>query len=119
MNTSYFAKNAKHPNAVAICAKVPDWFTGRQYKKLAPSWDIFNEWKKTGDDVLYTKRFNLEILDKLDPVQVVKELGMNAVLLCYESSEKFCHRHIVAAWITISSVTMPAYFDKPICVTEL
>ena len=24
MNTSYFAKSAKHPNAVAICAKVPD-----------------------------------------------------------------------------------------------
>jgi hypothetical protein len=119
MNTSYFAKSAKHPNAVAICAKVPDWFKGRQYKKLAPSWDIFNEWKKTGDNALYVRRFNLEILFELDPVQVIQDLGKDAVLLCYESPGKFCHRHEVAKWITMCAVTMPHHFDKPIYVTEL
>ena len=102
MNTSYFAKSAKNPNAVAICAQVPGWFTGKQYKKLAPTWDIFNEWKKTGSNEIYTKRYKWAILDQLNPQEVYDELGANAVLLCYEAPNKFCHRHLVAQWLTDS-----------------
>lgn len=102
MNTSYFAKNAKHPNAVAICAKSPVWYTGRKYTRVAPTWSIFSEWKKSGDSALYTKRFNEEVLANLDPLKVYNELGADSILLCYETPDKFCHRHIVAGWLTSS-----------------
>jgi len=43
-------------------------------------------------------------LSKLDPVSVVEELktksqGQPVVLLCYEKSGSFCHRHLVAEWL--------------------
>lgn len=28
--------------------------------------------------------------------------GSNAYLLCYETPEKFCHRHMLAAWLNFS-----------------
>ena len=63
MNTSYYAKSARHINAVAISLIVPEWFKGRQYRKLAPSWDIFNNWKKNGSVltfIMYNTRDNPE-----------------------------------------------------------
>lgn len=99
LKTSYFYKSGTLPNAVAISAKVPDFYKGRCYKKLAPTWDIFKEWKETGDEKLYTKRYCEEVLSKLNPIEVYNELGEDSILLCFENSEKFCHRHIVANWL--------------------
>jgi uncharacterized protein (DUF488 family) len=31
---------------------------------------------------------------------VFNELGEDAILLCWESPEKFCHRHLVADWLS-------------------
>lgn len=48
--TSYFAKLSKLPSDVvliSICGKAPDWYTGLQYKKLAPKYQFFMEWKRT------------------------------------------------------------------------
>ena len=45
--TSYFAKLSKLPSDVvliSICGKAPDWYTGLQYKKLAPKYQFFMEW---------------------------------------------------------------------------
>jgi hypothetical protein len=39
------------------------------------------------------------VLDNLGARTVYRELGSNAVLLCYERPDEFCHRHIVAAWL--------------------
>lgn len=47
--TTYFAKLRTLPpdiTPVSICGKTPEWYTGAQYKKLAPKWDFFQEWKK-------------------------------------------------------------------------
>lgn len=47
--TTYFAKLKSLPENVvpiAICGKTPDWYTGLQYKKLAPKWGFFSEWKR-------------------------------------------------------------------------
>lgn len=99
MNTSYFAKSANHPNAVSIAGKAPNWYKGRQYKKLAPKYWFFKKYKEDLDEEFYKKQFN-RILNKLDPLQVVKELGEDAVLLCWEASGKFCHRHLIAEWLS-------------------
>jgi hypothetical protein len=98
MNTSYFAKSGNHPNSVSIAGKAPSWYTGRQYKKLAPPYHIFKKYKIDGDQVSYTEHFYKEVLNKLDPESVLRELGSHAVILCYETPEKFCHRQLVAQW---------------------
>ena len=69
------------------------------------------DYKRNPDKELYTERFEKEILDKLNPEDVVKELltlagnfkGVNyspeIVLVCYEKPTDFCHRHLVADWL--------------------
>lgn len=47
--TSYFAQLKNFPKdfvPISICGKAPDWYQGLQYKKLAPKWEFFQEWKK-------------------------------------------------------------------------
>ncbi|MDO8640243.1 MAG: hypothetical protein Q7R33_01755 [Nitrosarchaeum sp.] len=100
MQTSYFAKSAKKPNAVSIAGKAPVWFTGRQYKKLAPKYWFFQKYKEDGDVEFYKIQYQKEVLDKLDPKTVFMELGDNAVILCWEAPDKFCHRHLVAKWLS-------------------
>ena len=98
MQTSYYAKY-KGENAVSIAGKCPTWYKGREYKKLAPSYWFFKKYKEDGDKQFYTEQYQKEILDKLDPQQVYEELGKDAVLLCWEKSSDFCHRHIVSSWL--------------------
>lgn len=100
MNTSYFSKSSKHPNAVSIAGKAPAWYTGRTYKKLAPKFYFFKKYKEDGDEESYTKQYYAEILNKLDPKETFKELGEHSILLCWEAPDKFCHRHIVAEWLS-------------------
>ena len=99
MQSSYFSKSSKNPNAVSIAGKAPSWYEGREYKKLAPSYWFFKKYKEDGDKESYIEQYNKEVLDKLDPKEVHEELGEDSVLLCWENSEKFCHRHLVADWL--------------------
>jgi len=99
MNTSYYAKY-KGDNAVSIAARCPHWFTGRQYKKLAPYYNTLIEYKNgklTKEQ--YSECYRTEVLNNLDAKQVYEELGEDAVLLCWEKSGSFCHRHLVAEWL--------------------
>lgn len=120
--TSYFAKINKIPSNVvpiSICGKAPDWYQGTQYKKLAPKYGFFMEWKKTHDNEYYIKHFNEEVLSHLSPSKVVNELQRllpvevkeqaaniwvdpewHIALICYEKPTDFCHRHLVAKWLT-------------------
>jgi uncharacterized protein (DUF488 family) len=99
MMTSNYSRSGKNPNAVSIAARAPDWYTGRQYKKLAPKYDFFMKYKQDGDEVYYTEQFQKLVLDVLDPRLVFEELGENAILLCYEAKKEFCHRRLVANWL--------------------
>jgi hypothetical protein len=98
MKTSYYSKY-KGDNGVSIALSKPKWYSCREYKKVAPNWNILSRYKQDGDEEEYIKEYYKQILDKLDPLTIYNELGENAVLLCWESSEKFCHRHIVAEWL--------------------
>lgn len=105
--TSYFGNLKKLPKdfvPIAICGKSPDFYKGLEYKKLAPSWSIYSEYKRTLDMNTYIKRFKEERLAFLLPQYVVQDIetlaeGKTAVLLCYEKPTDFCHRHIVSAWL--------------------
>jgi uncharacterized protein (DUF488 family) len=101
IRTSYFAKY-KEADGVSIALKSPEWFKGESYKFLAPSWSILWNFKSSGqtiaDEQEYERRFRAEILSKLDP-KVIAQGCDGKVLLCYEKSGYFCHRHIVANWL--------------------
>lgn len=94
---------------IGISRGVPRFNVGkgyRLYKKLAPTMDIL---KNTAGLHDYEPRFYAEVLDLLDPQEVVDDLVRLAgdhppVLLCFEkppfTATNFCHRHMVADWIT-------------------
>ena len=113
MLTGYFAKMKTYTDAgfvpVSIAAKAPSWYKGLEYKKLAPKWEFFNEWKNgshKGDNDYYIQHFKDEVLAPLKPEDVIHELSELAgvkphkiILLCYEKPGDFCHRHLVADWL--------------------
>lgn len=121
--TSYFAKLKSLPDnivPISICAKAPDWYNGLQYKKLAPKYDFFMEWKKTHNNDYYIKCFKEQVTDKLNVYKTVYELyekigiyldeegisfssesanEKHICLICYEKPVDFCHRHLVEKWL--------------------
>lgn len=120
--TSYFARLKQLPKnivPISICGKAPGWYNGIQYGKLAPKYDFFMEWKKNHDNDYYIKCYNEQVLNKLNAQEVVNELtklthnpyrnpklwayggqGLEIALICYEKPSDFCHRHLVAKWLT-------------------
>ena len=112
--TSYFGNARNIPSdivPIGIAGKSPGGWKGLEYKKLAPSWDIYSTWKyQHHDDGLYTARFKAERLGKLCFKNVLNDLekltgGKDACLLCYEIPGMFCHRHLVADWLTANGYT--------------
>jgi len=108
--TSYFAKLKSLPEniiTISICGKAPDWYKGLQYKKLAPKYGFFMEWKKNHDNDYYIEHFNKEVLSTLSADEVIDDIGFlvaynqskDICLICYEKPSDFCHRHLVANWL--------------------
>lgn len=105
MKTGYFGKVKSYPKDKGYkfisISRFNKYWTGDEYKKLAPPADII----KIGDEELYTKFYYDKVLSKLNPQEVNDKLGDNAVLLCYEKwadikeGKTFCHRRIVAKWL--------------------
>lgn len=106
--TSYYAKARKIPEdivRVSIAGKAPDWYTGLEYKNIAPKIGFFLEWKKNKDNNYYIEHYNTEVLKNLNAKRVYLDLerlsnGKDCVLLCYEKPNDFCHRHLVAEWLS-------------------
>ena len=121
MYTGYFAKLKYYEEQglipIAICGGIPDWYKGLWYKKLAPKWSFFNEWKNgiehKGDNEYYIQHFNEEVLKNKNPSEIEKELKTLAkrrtsdkiILLCYEKPSDFCHRHLVSDWFNQSGIS--------------
>ena len=107
--TTYFAKLKKLPKdiiPIAICQWIPEQLRSScfHYRELAPSVDIFMDYKHTGDTELFTKSYNERILARLDPHYIATALrhwvgDKDFALVCYEKSSDFCHRHLVADWL--------------------
>lgn len=106
--TSYYAKCRKIPHTItciSIAGKAPAGYRGIEYKVLAPKKEFFMQWKENHDNDYYIKCFNEQVLSHLNPVEVYNRLeelscGQDIVLICYEKSGDFCHRHLVADWLS-------------------
>ena len=52
------------------------------------------------DPQTFTNLYKAEVLDRLDPMRVITDLGGdNFIMLCWEAPGEFCHRRVVAAWM--------------------
>ena len=116
--TGYWAMideyKANNLTPVGISGWSPDGYTGKTYKKLAPK---YSWWKQWHDEHLseqwYAEQYYTTVLNTLNPNTVATQLqsmGENVILLCFETPEKFCHRHIVAKWLTEkANITVAEY----------
>lgn len=82
-------------------------FIGECYLDLAPKKEFWRTWKdnigvisEEENTKYYVEHYYDEVLKKLDPEKVYQDLD-NKILLCYEDSMEFCHRHLVSAWIEL------------------
>lgn len=111
MYTGYFAMIKKYLQSdpelipVAITRFTPSWFKGPTYLPLAPSSDLLLQYKDKRINVdQYVKEYNSYIYT-LDPISILCELSQygnldKIVLCCYEKSGEFCHRHLLARWLS-------------------
>ena len=94
------------PEFAKSCIDIPQLF---------PSDKILWDHKKGKiDEMEYTSKY-LYQLNELGVDRIIKMIqifGDNVVLLCWESPEKFCHRHILADYINKNSNINVEEFGK-------
>lgn len=113
MYTSNFAKlrvleKDKSVRPVAISIGLPKWYTGPREIRLAPMWQMLKMPREDYDRLFW------QHLNKLNAVEIYHSLGENAVLLCYEKHNDWCHRRMVAEWFEQQlGIVVPEYgFDR-------
>ena len=123
---SYFGNRLLPPGLpkISIAGKTPQPFDGIVYKKLAPKYEWWRQWKEDASlgNMWYVKKYNETVLDKLDFHETLDELnglarGGDFCMLCYEkpsedTREWFCHRRIVSAWFNANGVPTKEYDFK-------
>jgi uncharacterized protein YeaO (DUF488 family) len=117
--TSYFAKINQLPTnaiCISISRHAPKGYNGLEYKELAPSWEILRDYKVNNNRKEYTDEF-LKKLKTMDPQKLINDLyaliggnqDKDIVLVCYEKPENFCHRQIIAEWLTRNGYPVQEY----------
>ena len=98
--TSYFGAIKRLPSHLSLYSTANGTRSGiGRIQQFLPDWSIVDGIKKGKiTEQEYTEKY----LEKLNTFQITKEnieALNNSVLLCFESPEKFCHRHILANWL--------------------
>ena len=108
--TGYFAYTKKYIEqglfTISIARYNPKWYEGYSEPYLAPSVDLLRRYKS---GLVTEKEFEEEYIRDLDNY-ILHFLLMNypqafkpkteIIFLCYEKPTDFCHRHILAKYIT-------------------
>lgn len=98
IKTSYFA-NYIGDKGVSIANSYPEGFVGEEYDNLKPGGKLVDLYKSDSiSKKEYVILYKECILDRLNVEKVYNDLD-GKVLLCWEGSNKFCHRFIVAKWL--------------------
>lgn len=117
-------ENCKIGNTVSITGDGGNaWnYFGPAYKKLAPSWKLYEYWRDNPDNLsdktlieYYIKEYFNHRLSSLNSLELLYEFkerfGEEIILLCHElpslsdemSKEHFCHRRVVADFIELTT----------------
>lgn len=82
-------------------------FEGKTLLELAPYRELFDIWRDNKGKIpeeentrYYIEQYYNKILSKVNIEQLLKD-EKDPILLCYEESNDFCHRHVVAEYINI------------------
>lgn len=87
----------KHIEFIQISRSAPSGFSGRRCSLLFPTEELLHNYKKGIITVQeYVEQYRGQ-LEKLDVHRAYRALD-GKILLCWEPSEEFCHRHIVSSW---------------------
>lgn len=83
-------------------------FKGKKYYQLSPKLEFFKKWKENIGKIteeenirFYIEHYYNEVLKDLDISELLTELGTNFIMGCYEKSDDFCHRFIVANYLEL------------------
>lgn len=104
--TSYFAKAATLRQAaivpIGIALWPPRFFRGVSMSQVAPRRYMLND-QLTDEE--YIHMYRNDVLRLVDAQSFVRQLeeaghGMDVALCCFEKPDDFCHRHILAQWLT-------------------
>lgn len=106
--TSYFANVKKNHEAINYCVAITlssTFWNGDFCFELAPTHKILHWWKSLTEEqrnepkqqAIYERLYRRDVLAFLNVHNLYKRLD-GKILLCYEKSSSFCHRHIVAKW---------------------
>ena len=129
--TCNFANWKKIPvpvTPISIARYQPKGVEFAKYEPLMPPADLLGSWNSNAiDQKTFTKYYCDMVLANLNVDHVVNELyyiaedegKMAVVLLCYEASNKFCHRHIVRDWMKRSGIATMEFEIKPVLKTSL
>lgn len=103
--TSYFGNlrrlSASGVIPIGIALWKPKFFTGASLMTVAPSkYMVKGDCSRDEYVTLYNR-----MLSGLDPYKVLEQIntlsgGKDCALCCYEKPGDFCHRHLLAEWIT-------------------
>ncbi|MGL5574443.1 MAG: DUF488 family protein, N3 subclade [Bacteroidales bacterium] len=106
VRTSYFSglksKGINPTDCIAICRVVPNGWTGEKAIRLAPSQPLL---KAMLDGYLGEKEFERLYIEQLESsIDDASKIRLarfvdGKVLVCYEKTGDFCHRHILAKWM--------------------
>ena len=82
-------------------------YQGETYPSLKPKYSFWKIWHDQIGKIseqenrrYYIEEYWEKVLKKLDPEEVYRDLD-HSILLCYEESNEFCHRHIISSWLEL------------------
>ena len=114
--TSYFGKMSKFPKnfePISVARWKPQWYKGKVCLALAPSDKLLRWWRASdkNEDAWehYIRWYYREVVNVYDPRAIERMLKDIAgdkipVLVCFEKSEDYCHRHLIAAWFNRNGI---------------
>lgn len=108
--TTYFAKLHKLPEniiPISISRFPPKHVHTHECKLLAPSPQLLQSYKATGDWDAYVAEYNNTVLSNISPHAMVESLkvisnNQDFALVCFEKDYLHCHRSLVAEWLKSS-----------------
>lgn len=134
--TSYFAKSKEIVSVglvpISIALQTPAWFNGLSVGILKPSLNIIKQYKTDKNIDSYEKSYHKLLIDRCGDngnnipylIEIIKSSTTDAInryknncrfnglcFMCYESSEKFCHRHLLAKWLKMQGFTVSEYVN--------